>query len=83
MHREFEGWEEYTRRFAAATEAGSPDWARLPQSERIMLAEGGNLYFTGRPCNRGHISPRGANRECTQCNLHNQRAFWARKKNAT
>lgn len=80
--REFEGWEEYGRRLAAATAAGSPEWVRLPQTEAVMRAEGGNLYFTGRPCKRGHVSPRGANRECTKCNLHNQRAFWARKKNA-
>ena len=48
-HRDFEGWDEYSRRLAAAKEAGSPDWARLPQSRDVMLAEGGKLYFTGIP----------------------------------
>jgi hypothetical protein len=81
-HREFEGWDEYCRRLAAATAAGSPDWARLPPSERIMRDEGGGLYFTGKPCARGHVSPRDANRCCTQCNVVNMRAFYQRRKNA-
>lgn len=80
--REFEGWEEYGRRLAAATAAGSPEWVCLPQTEAVMLAEGGRLYFTGRPCKRGHVSPRDANRCCTQCNVVNMRAFYDRKKNA-
>ena len=81
-HREFEGWDEYRRRLAAATAAGSPDWARLPPLERIMRDEGGGLYFTGKPCARGHVSPRDANRCCTQCNVVNMRAFYQRRKNA-
>ncbi|WP_099827148.1 hypothetical protein [Oceaniglobus indicus] len=81
-HREFEGWAEFGRRLKAATDAGSPDWARLPPSERIMHDEGGRHYFTGRPCNRGHVSPRDANRCCTQCNVANMRAFYDRKKHA-
>ena len=81
-HREFEGWESYNRRLIAASAAGSPDWAGLPQSERVMRNEGGKLFFTGYECKRGHVSPRDSNRCCTQCNVVNMRAFYERKKNA-
>ena len=81
-HREFEGWDEYARRLAAATEAGSPDWARLPQSRSVLLDEGGKLYFTGVPCKHRHVSPRDDNRNCTQCNVVNMRAYYERQKNA-
>lgn len=81
-HRDFEGFEEYSRRVAAATEAGSPDWARLPQSRDVMLEEGGKLYFTGIPCKNGHVSPRDGNRNCTQCSVANMRAYYERQKNA-
>jgi hypothetical protein len=68
-HREFEGWDEYGRRLVAATGAGSPDWARLPQTKRVMRAEGGRLFFTGNECKRGHVSPRNEHGDCTQCHL--------------
>lgn len=81
-HREFEGWDEHARRLNVAAAAGSPDWARLPQNRDVMLNEGGKLYFTGKPCKRGHISPRDSNRCCTQCNVVNMRAYYERQKNA-
>lgn len=68
-HREFEGWAEFGRRLKAATEAGSPDWARLPYHRRVMRAEGGKLYFTGIPCKRGHVTLRNKQGYCTQCYL--------------
>ncbi len=80
-HREFEGWDEYNRRLTAATSTGNPYWAQLPQSERVMLDEGGKLFFTGKLCMREHISPRDANRCCTQCNVINMRAFYDRRAN--
>lgn len=68
-HREFEGWNEYARRVEAARAAGSPDWARLPQTKRVMQSEGRKLFFTGRPCKHGHVSPRDEHGDCTQCRL--------------
>ena len=81
-HREFEGFDEAARRQKAATAMENPYWASLPQSERVMLDEGGKLFFTGKPCARGHVSPRDANRCCTACNAINMRAFYDRRKNA-
>lgn len=68
-HREFEGWRSYGRRVAVATKAGNPDWARLPYAKRIMIDEGGKLFFTGKACKRGHVSPRNEHGDCTQCHL--------------
>jgi len=34
-----------------------------------MLAEGGKLFFTGKACKRGHVSPRNEHGDCTQCHL--------------
>ena len=68
-HREFEGWDAHTDRLAIATRTGNPDWVRLPQSKRVMIDEGGKLFFTGAPCKRGHVSPRNQYGDCTQCHL--------------
>ncbi|SFN49746.1 hypothetical protein SAMN04487859_103232 [Roseovarius lutimaris] len=68
-HREFEGWDAHAQRVSAATKAGNSDWARLPHAKRIMVAEGGKLFFTGNACKRGHISPRNQHGDCTQCHL--------------
>lgn len=66
-HREFEGWDEYDRRLKAASMAGSPDWAAYPQTKRVMRLVDGNMFFTGTPCLRGHVSPRNVHGVCTQC----------------
>lgn len=69
IHREFEGWDAHTQRLAIATRTGNPDWVRLPQSKRVMIDEGGKLFFTGTACKRGHVSPRNHYGDCTQCHL--------------
>ena len=84
-HREFEGWDEYNRRLKAATEAGSPEWARLPHKRRLMEEEGDRLFFSGVACLRGHVSPRNEHGACTQCYvlmLEERRDIYAAKKNA-
>ena len=68
-HRDFEGWDEYERRLVAATAAGSPDWARMPHSRKVMKAEGRKLYFRGFACQHNHVSPLNEKGECTQCLL--------------
>lgn len=67
-HRDFEGWNEYNRRLAAATETGHPEWVRLAST----LKEAGGLrpYFTGRKCKYGHISPRYKMGKCMMCGLN-------------
>ena len=69
MMREFEGFTAYARRVAVATKAGNCAWARLPYCKRAMVAEGGKLFFTGKACKRGHVSPRNEHGDCTQCHL--------------
>ncbi len=68
-HRQFEGFPSYARRVAAATKAGNRDWVCLPYCRSVMLAEGGKLFFTGKACKRGHVSPRNEHGDCTQCHL--------------
>ena len=41
----------------------------LPRTQMEAVAAGSMLYFTGRPCKRGHQSPRYAvDTRCRQCN---------------
>lgn len=67
-HRDFEGWEEYNRRFAAATAAGHPEWVRLAAT--FKEAEGERPYFTGKECKHGHVSPRYKSSKCMVCGLN-------------
>ena len=67
-HRDFEGWDEYNRRFTAATEAGHPEWVRLAATNKE--ANGERPYFTGRECKHGHISPRYKSSKCMVCGLN-------------
>ncbi len=57
-HWTFKGWDYYAeqraKRLEVATQAGHPEWAQLPSSEK--KAGGQSPFFTGRPCIRGHIS---------------------------
>lgn len=54
-------------RVEAATAAGHPEWAELPA--RMMTAEetGVTRYFTGEPCQHGHIAPRSIFLGCVVC----------------
>lgn len=41
----------------------------IPVTRAEAIAAGERLYFTGRPCKRGHLAPRMvANRLCVECN---------------
>jgi hypothetical protein len=52
----------------AAIEAGHPEYAELPDSKEAAWAAGVTLYFHGRPCRSGHVSPRQrSGGHCTEC----------------
>ena len=48
-----------------------------PSTRKEAIATGSDLYFTGKPCSRGHIAPRKAKGACVEC----MREDWA-KENA-
>ena len=45
----------------------------LPRSRAQAKAEGAKLYFTGLPCEKGHVAPRKTKGTCTEC----QKLEWA------
>lgn len=51
----------------------------LPTSKQEAISKGASHYFTGLPCNRGHVSRRSVNGHCLKCQSENQKA--ARKRN--
>ncbi|MCR9124793.1 MAG: hypothetical protein NXH82_01570 [Rhodobacteraceae bacterium] len=63
-YRQFEGWNSYGRRLAAVK--GNRDWGRPSYCRSVMLAEGDKLFFTGKACKRGHVSPHNEHGDCTQ-----------------
>ena len=41
---------------------------KLPKSHREAIAVGSAIYLTGRPCKRGHYSPRySMSGDCIEC----------------
>lgn len=58
---------------------------KLPSTANEAKATGAKLYFTGRPCSRGHVAPRYAHGSCTACKaedrekLKDERALYARE----
>lgn len=70
-HSEFLGWDHYARenarRLEAANLAGQPEWVELPATRRE--AKGAGMYFTGKPCKNGHISPRYSMGCCRACQM--------------
>ena len=36
------------------------EWKSMPSNQKDALLQGVTQYFTGRPCDNGHISPRNA-----------------------
>lgn len=43
------------------------EYKALPRSRAQAKAEGAQLYFTGLPCDKGHIAPRKVKGTCTEC----------------
>lgn len=59
-------------------ECAAPDAGALPRSRAEAVALGAARYFTGEPCLRGHVAPRGVKRgACSICQTLRANA-WAR-----
>ena len=58
------------------------EFASLPRSRAQAKAEGAPRYFTGLPCEKGHVSPRATKGECIACRRENEAAARAAKKAA-
>jgi hypothetical protein len=59
---------EQRAREAAAQKAGHPEWAQLPATAGWAKHLKQRLYFTGKRCEEGHVSPRVMRtRACVAC----------------
>lgn len=59
----------------------NPLWETLPSTAAEALDKGYKQFFTGKPCNRGHIAPRNALRSrCWICRTLENRARAAKRK---
>lgn len=48
------------------------EWFDYPSSQEVAEKAGSEYFFTGKPCERGHIDIRGINhRQCLACNREN------------
>jgi hypothetical protein len=55
-------------RSQAARDAGHPEWADLPQNRSVARSLGVSSYFTGRPCEAGHIALKSTrSQKCEMC----------------
>lgn len=54
--------------------------AHLPRSRQQAKAEGAKQYFTGLPCERGHISVRSTKGTCIECRREDDKAAYERKR---
>lgn len=57
-----------------------PEYAHLPRSRQQAKAEGIKQYFTGLPCDRGHISVRSTKGTCVECRREDDKAAYEKKK---
>lgn len=55
------------------------EYKHLPRSRTQAKAEGAKQYFTGLPCERGHIGPRATKGTCIMCRREDEKR--ARQKN--
>ena len=51
------------------------EYAHLPRSRFLAKAEGAKQYFTGIPCERGHIGPRATKGTCIMCRREDEKRF--------
>ena len=77
-------------RLQAAFDAGHPEWAELPATVRDARANPeidtsrGYRTFSGKPCNRGHITPRvQPSANCAECERVYARSLDGRQTRAT
>lgn len=43
------------------------DYSHLPRTKKDARRRGSSLYYTGKPCARGHDAPRRVTGHCVQC----------------
>lgn len=57
-----------------------PEYIHLPRSRQQAKDEGARQYFTGLPCERGHISPRSTKGTCIECRREDDKVAYERKR---
>lgn len=60
-----------------------PECAHLPRTRQQAKEEGAKQYFTGIPCERGHISVRSTKGTCIECRREDDKIAYERKKSTT
>lgn len=60
-----------------------PEYAHLPRTRQQAKEEGAKQYFTGIPCERGHISVRSTKGTCIECRREDDKIAYERKKFTT
>jgi hypothetical protein len=56
---------------------------KIPKTMREAAAAGVEIYFTGRPCKRGHVAMRTTiNGACIECNRQRSREYQQRRRAA-
>lgn len=56
------------------------EYAHLPRSRQQAKLEGAKQYFTGLPCERGHIAVRSAKGTCIECRREDDKVAYEKKK---
>jgi group I intron endonuclease len=56
------------------------EYAHLPRTRQLAKERGAAQYFTGIPCERGHVGPRAAKGTCIMCRREDDAAAYAKKK---
>jgi len=49
------------------------EYASMPRTRQLAKEQGVTRYFTGQPCNRGHLSPRSIKGACLECACEDER----------
>ena len=56
------------------------EYAHLPRTRQLAKEQGAAQYFTGVPCERGHVGPRAVKGTCILCRREDDAAAYAKKK---
>lgn len=49
------------------------EYAQLPRTRQLAVAQGAAQYFTGVPCTRGHVGPRAVKGTCILCRREDEK----------
>jgi group I intron endonuclease len=56
------------------------EYAHLPRTRQLAKEQGAKQYFTGVPCERGHVGPRATKGTCIMCRREDEAVAYAKKK---